>query len=74
MTETVTSFDWIGMLKISGIYIMYFAFYTMLIQTTIITLIRGVSNIFYKEDKGIASEIMATSILWSIFILMNIQI
>ena len=75
MTETITSIDWYGIFKISGIYIAYFVFYAMLIQTTIVATINGISSIFYKDDKGSPiAEITAASLMWALYIVMNTQV
>ena len=74
MNETITTIDWFGISKIAGIYLAYFIFYAMLIQTTVIATINGISSIFYKDDRSAIIEITAASVLWSIFILLNLQV
>ena len=74
MNETITTIDWFGIGKLAGLYLAYFVFYAMLIQTTVVATINGISSIFYKDDKSAIIEITAASILWSIYILMNMQV
>ena len=63
--------EWLNVGKIIGYYGFYFLFYVLLIQSTIIASIKGVSSIFYKTETNMGTEVMAASVLWSVFILLH---
>ena len=71
MEQFFTNIDWALYAKVFGFYLINFAFYAMLIQTTIMTVIKGISSIIYADEEGTSNEIAAASILWSIFILIH---
>ena len=69
--EWLQSIDWTSLSATIGYYLAYFTFYVLLIQTTVVASVKSVSSIFYQADANIGTEVLSASILWSIFILMN---
>lgn len=69
--QGIQSIDWMALSKIGAVYLGYFIFYVLLIQSTTIAVIKSISSIFYQSDTNTGSEVMAASVLWSIFILLQ---
>ena len=64
--------DWFDVVKNIGFYASYFVFYTLLLLTSFMAFIGGLSSINHETDsKALFSQVMGASMLWAIYILIN---
>lgn len=69
------SIDWGTLSKTVGLNIVYFLYFVTLIQTTVVAVVKSVSSIFYTtDDSSSNASVMASAILWSIYIIANMNI
>lgn len=66
--------QWLSFAKIGAYYLFWFVFYVGLIQSTYMSIVSGVSNMFYgsdTDDNTMLRSISIASVLWAFFILIN---
>ena len=70
--ENLEIVSWVAQGKVMGMYLLWYVFYFLLIQTTYMSIVNGYSAMVYKtNEKQMKMSLTSASALWAFFIMLH---